>query len=188
MSPSCTQLTSLNTIWYLILGHLKTQMTQVGPTVRLWKLFKCVKRAFGRVRSTRTVRNAMAVTKKYRNFRSFLGATTKGRAAAEQCIQRKRRTKLRKKQTHRSFSGLPILPSVTSVFINEKRWKSKRRSINGFKQTTSTLQKPKKTGNHVRFLLPEQPRSQGVRCTTPNLPKDSLFATKWVKMVFYEGG
>ena len=66
-SPGSTQLDAL--LW----GHFMTQVTQIRPTARLWELCKWVTRAFGQVRRTRTVRNAVAVTKKYRNFGSFLG-------------------------------------------------------------------------------------------------------------------
>ena len=61
----------------------------------------------------------MAMTKKYRNFGLlFRGARAEERAA-ELCIQRRRRTRARKKQVHRSFFGPPIFPKigVISVFI-----------------------------------------------------------------------
>ncbi len=65
-SPSLTQIHVLR--W----GYVKTQVTQGRPAARPWELCKCVTCAFGRVRRTRTVRNAVAVTKKCRNFGSFL--------------------------------------------------------------------------------------------------------------------
>ena len=48
------------------------------------------------------------------------GARAEGRAS-ELCIQRKRRTRARKKQIHHSFSGLPIFPKigVISLFIQK---------------------------------------------------------------------
>ena len=61
--------------------HIKTQVTRIRP-IRLCIICKCVTCAFGRVRRTRTVRNAVAVTnsQKHRNIGSFLAVQKEQKA------------------------------------------------------------------------------------------------------------
>ena len=138
-SPGLTQLDVL--VW----GHFKTQVTQNRPIARLWELCKCVTHAFGWVRGTETVRNAETVTKKYRNFGSFLRCKSRRKSSGVVYPEKK-------KNESETETNSPFIFRTTLIFQNRcgfylsslKRWKSNRRSTNGYKQTISTLQKPNK--------------------------------------------
>ena len=105
--------------------------------------------------------NEVAVTQKCRNL--YLDPSWVQEQKAEQLRSNASRGKegreRKKKQTHRSFSGPPIFQTigVISVFIHKKRWRSNRRSINGYKQTISTLKaEERKEMMFVILSLPER--------------------------------
>ena len=126
----------------LLWGHLKTQVTQFRLTARLWEPFKCVKRAFGRVRCRRTVKNAVAVTKKYRNFGSFLGVQEQKAKQQSNASRGKGERKLGRNKFK------PNIHFQDYTFFQKEVWFLSL----SMKKMISTLQKPKKNGNHVRYF------------------------------------
>ncbi len=136
MLPSSSQLIKLNTTECLALGPFQTTSDSNQTTAKRWELCKCVTRAFGRMKRTRTVRNV--VTKKVQKLVIIVWSARAEDRAVELCIQRRRRTRLRKNKSTVHFLDHPYFQKkcdfclYSSKMVKEYSHKHKRLQTNDF--------------------------------------------------------
>ncbi len=112
-----------------------------------------VTRAFGQVKCTRTVRNAVAMTKKYMNFESFWGC--KSRMPSSGVMPQEEKKNESEKETNP-----PLIFRTTHIFKNRSDFflyslkKSNRRSLTLTNKRFQLYKSQKMKGNHVRYFVP----------------------------------